>query len=145
TDPSNNVVDTETVTVDGNGTYTAPTGFLPTAAGTYQWVASYSAEDSSKAASTNSGEEPEIVRPASPAIATTPGGTIVIGSGDALTDSATISGGFNPTGTITFTLIDPSSNVVDTETVTVNGNGTYTTPTGFVPTASGTYQWVASY
>jgi len=37
--------------------------------------------------------------------------------------------------------------VVDTETVTVNGNGTYTTPTGFtVPlTGPGVYQWNAIY
>jgi hypothetical protein len=37
---------------------------------------------------------------------------------------------------------------VDTETVTVNGNGTYTTPTGFtLPSSSmaGTYQWVDTY
>ena len=37
---------------------------------------------------------------------------------------------------------------MDTETVTVNGNGTYTTPTGFtLPTTgavTGTYQWNAS-
>ena len=39
--------------------------------------------------------------------------------------------------------------VVDTEVVTVSGNGTYITPVGYtLPTASsvaGTYQWVASY
>ena len=40
------------------------------------------------------------------------------------------------TGTITFTLYSPSNAVVETETVAVNGNGSYTTPNGFVPTAS---------
>ena len=38
---------------------------------------------------------------------------------------------------------------MDTESVTVNGNGTYTTPTGFTlpatGTVTGTYQWDASY
>ncbi len=38
---------------------------------------------------------------------------------------------------------------MDTETVTVTGNGTYTTPTGFtLPTSgtvTGTYQWDATY
>ena len=37
---------------------------------------------------------------------------------------------------------------MDTETVAVNGNGTYTTPTGYTlpttGTVTGTYQWDAS-
>ena len=51
-----------------------------------------------------------------------------------------LTGGDNPTGTITFTLTGPGGNVLDTETTTVNGNGIYTTPTGFVPTAVGAYR-----
>ena len=66
-----------------------------------------------------------------------------------LRDSATLSDGSNPTGTITFTLIAPGGLTVDTETVAVNGDGTYTTPTGFtLPTAgtvAGTYSWNATY
>ena len=74
-----------------------------------------------------------------------------------LTDSATLSGGYNPTGTITFYLFAPGvtpngsdSNNVYSDTVTVSGNGTYTTaagnqPGGYVPTTAGTYQWVAVY
>ena len=41
---------------------------------------------------------------ATPTITTTPGGTVLVGSGSRMTDSATISGGDNPTGTITFAL-----------------------------------------
>ena len=65
-----------------------------------------------------------------------------------LTDTATLSGGYNPTGTITFTLHNPNGAVVDTETVDVDGNGSYTTPVGYVlPTGAvtGTYQWDATY
>ena len=80
-----------------------------------------------------------------PSITTVSGGTVVVGSGTPLTDSATLSGGQGPTGTITFQLTGPGNTVVDTETVAVNGNGTYNTPTGYLPTAVGTYQWVASY
>src|SRR5262249_54472569 len=79
------------------------------------------------------------------AISTTPSGTVVIGSGAKITDSATLYGGNNPTGTITFTLYHPSNVVVDTETVPVSGSGTYNTPAGYLPTATGTYQWVATY
>ena len=70
------------------------------------------------------------------------------GSPAVLTDSAALSGGYHPTGTITFTLVY-NSDVVDTETVTVSGNGTYTTPAGYTlpssGTVTGTYQWNASY
>jgi streptogramin lyase len=81
----------------------------------------------------------------SPVLMTTPGAPVAIGTGNKFTDSATLSGGSNPTGSITFTLTDPGGMPVDTETVTVAGIGTYTTPTGFQPPAPGTYQWVASY
>src|SRR5262249_29757700 len=68
-----------------------------------------------------------------------------------LIDTAHLANGNNPTGTITFTLYGRASSTVrvDTEVVTVNGNGTYTTPTGYtVPTgaaALGSYQWDATY
>ena len=67
-----------------------------------------------------------------------------------LKDSATLTGGLTPTGTITFDLYAPRGvDGRDTEVVTVSGNGTYTTPAGYtLPTTGtviGTYQWVASY
>jgi hypothetical protein len=148
TGPNGATVDTEVVTVSGNGTYGTPRGFVPTAAtgaGTYQWVASYSGDVNNRTAASTPGSEPEAADPASPAITTTAGGSVVLGKGVPLTDSATLSGGFSPTGTITFTLIAPGGGVVDTEVVTVTGNGTYSTPHGFVPATAGTYQWVASY
>jgi hypothetical protein len=71
-------------------------------------------------------------------------------SGAALSDSAILSGGMNPTGTITFSLYSPGNAVVYTDVVTITGNGTYTTAVGnnaggYVPTVTGTYQWVAVY
>lgn len=77
-------------------------------------------------------------------ITTTPGGTVVVGSGP-MQDMANLTGGFNPTGTITFTLKTSTNVVVDTETVGVSGNGAYTTPTGYVPVAAGTYNWFVTY
>jgi hypothetical protein len=84
------------------------------------------------------------VSPASPAVVTTPKPTMAT-TGGILNDTATLSAGYFPTGTLTFTLTSPTNAVVDTETVTVNGNGTYSTPIGYVPTAPGTFQWVATY
>ena len=145
------VVDTETVAVNGNGNYTTPTGYTPpksgTVTGTYQWTAAYSGDGNNNATSDQGGTaEQTTVSPAGPSITTTAGGTVPLGSGAKLTDSATLSGGYSPTGAITFRLFAPDgTTVVDTETVTVSGNGTYSTPTGYVPTVAGTYQWVAAY
>ncbi len=79
-----------------------------------------------------------------PTLSATAGPTVVLGTA-ALTASATLSGGNRETGNITFTLFDPSGNKVDTETVSVSGNGSYTTPTGYLPRVAGAYQWVTSY
>ena len=99
------------------------------------------------------GNESGQVHAASPSLATTPSpGRVTLSSGSPpiLTDSATLSGGFEETGTITFDLYAPGGTVpVDTETVSANGDGTYTTPTGYTlpttGTVTGTYQWVVSY
>jgi hypothetical protein len=137
------IVDTETVTVNGNGSYSTPTGLFPTSTGLYDWTVQYSGDSNNPGAA--SAFAVESVAPASPSLTTTPGGTVALGSSNKLTDVATLSGGFNPTGTITFTLDSPGNTTVDTETVTVNGNGTYTTPTGFIPFAAGTDDWTAIY
>src|SRR5262249_39518007 len=87
--------------------------------------------------------EQTTVSPASPALSTiaSPGGS----PGSHLTDTALLSGGYFPTGTITFTLSDSGGATVDTETVLVNGNGTYRTPFGFTAATLGTYVWHATY
>ena len=137
------VVDTMTATVNGDGSYTTPNGYTPTQAGIYEWVVSYSGGYNNNPVQSTEGSEPESVSLASRR-STTPGGSVVVGSGGKLTDSATLSGGVNPTGTITFTLLAPDGvTVVDAETVAVNGNNTYTTPSGYIPSATGTYQWVS--
>src|SRR5262249_10311060 len=145
--------DTETVTVNGNGTYTTPTGFtLPTTGtvtGTYQLDATYNGDSNNHSVSDiNATNEQVVVSPASPTLVMTPNPTSATLSGSpSLHDAPPIfSGGFNATGTITFTLFF-NGVLKDTETVTVNGDGTYTTPTGFtLPTTgnvTGIYQWDA--
>ncbi len=85
---------------------------------------------------------------AQPFIDAITGPTVFRGSGAKLTASANLGNGFLESGTITFTLYSPTNLIVDTETVSANGNGTYRTPLGFLPTGSspnGTYRWVVSY
>src|SRR5262245_40590858 len=87
---------------------------------------------------------PKLVTTASPATVTLPAPVPTV-----LTDSAVLSGGFNPTGSMVFMLTGPNGVTLDTETVSVNGNGTYSTPTGFrLPTTgivAGTYTWSVTY
>jgi hypothetical protein len=150
------LVDTETVTVTaGTTVYTTPKGYtLPTkgtVTGTYQWDAKYSGDSNNKPASdTNNCNEQVSVSPAGPTISTTPSSTSVALGTNPVTikDTATLSGGYYGTGTITFTLYLGSTKL-DTETVNVtSGAVTYTTPTGYTLTSSsaaGTYQWNATY
>lgn len=69
--------------------------------------------------------------------------------GGAISDTATLAGGTNPTGTITFSLFGPGDTTctaapVTTSTRTVAGNGTYTSGL-FSPAAPGTYRYTARY
>jgi hypothetical protein len=144
---STTAVDTEKVTVTGDGNYTSPS-FTPAQAGTYWWTASYGGDAANNPAATNCGDEQVAISQAAPAITTTPspGGTV----GAAVKDTATLSDGHSPTGTITFNLYGPSATAncsttaVDTEKVTVTGDGSYTSPS-FTPAQAGTYWWTASY
>lgn len=137
------------VTVNGNGTY-GPVSFMPSAAGTYRWIASYSgdANNNSVAGACNDTGETDTVNKVSPTIATSANQSVLIGA--SIADSATLSGGVVPTGTITFRAYGPNdatcanAAVFTSSPVTVNGNGTYG-PVSFTPTAVGTYHWIASY
>jgi hypothetical protein len=68
--------------------------------------------------------------------------------GQAIHDTAALSGGSSPTGTITFNLYSASdttcSTVLNTGSVAVNGAGNYDSP-AITPGDAGTYQWVATY
>ena len=152
------VVDTEMVLVNGNGLYSTPTGFTPGVTpsgpdltGTYQWNATYSGDDNNNAASDiDDPTEQVTVNPDSPTLSTIPDRTsVTLGPPVTLHDAAFLQGGFNPRGSITFTLVGPDgTTVVDTEMVLVNGNGLYSTPTGFTPSGpygADTYQWNATY
>lgn len=69
--------------------------------------------------------------------------------GGPVRDTATLSGGTNPTGAIAFRLYGPddatcAGPAVFTTSATVSGNGSYPSPT-FTPATPGTYRWVAAY
>ncbi len=83
---------------------------------------------------------------ARPTITAHAGPSVLLGSGAKLAASAKLAFGYHETGVLGFVLYyAPNNQVVDTETVTVNGNGIYTTPHGYLPRAVGLYEWVAVY
>ncbi len=121
--------------------------------GTYQWDADYGGDTGDVSAiDDNDLKGQEIVTLPTPTLKGTPSQNDVTLGTSALTlnDTAVLSGGANPTGTITFTLYyNGGTTAVDTESATANGDGSYTTPTGYtLPTSApvvGTYQWNVSY
>jgi uncharacterized repeat protein (TIGR01451 family) len=143
-------VSTTTVNVTaGNGSYPSP-DVTPAAVGTYRWTASYSGDGQNEPATVdcNAGGQTVTVSKVAPAVAAQSSPDVPIGG--SVNDTATLSGGDNPTGTITFELFGPEDATCATapvSTTTVNvtaGNGSYPSP-DFSPAAVGTYRWTASY
>ena len=61
-------------------------------------------------------------------------------------DQATVSGGLNPTGTVTFNLYDnPNATGTGLFTDTVGLSGASAISAGYIPSALGTDYWVATY
>jgi hypothetical protein len=132
------------------GTVTVTNGNVPDSnpitfntAGDYFWQAVYSGDANNNGASSVCTSEHLVVTKKQPAMTTAPN---LIPN-----DDATISGAFNATGTITFDLFSPADatcadSPAFTQTVNVNGNGTYsTTNTSFVASTLGTWRWQVSY
>jgi hypothetical protein len=136
-----------TSVTSGNGTYTSPS-FTPTSPGSYQWVATYSGDSSNASVSTNCNDPNEVslINSFQPSISTSATSSVVVGQ--SIQDVATLSGGSNPTGTITWKLYGPGDSscatAIQTYSANVTGNGNYTSPS-FATTNTGVYRWIASY
>jgi Putative Ig domain len=141
---------TQTITASsGNGAYTTSPGLTANAAGTWYWAASYGGDHNNVPVSSSCSSEPVTVGTATPGLSTTPGSGGAVGSA-VLNDSATLSGGLDPTGTVTFDLYAPSqSNCTGTadytDTVTVSGDGDYSTSNAAAADSVGVWNWTASY
>jgi hypothetical protein len=122
--------------------------YTPTKAGVYTWVASYSGDSANAPISGNCGDPGETVTvtPLTPTITATASPGITLGG--LINDTATLSGGFKPGGTITFKLYgvnDPSCTgaPIFTMAVPVATPSTFSTPVK--PAVAGTYHFIASY
>ncbi len=132
------------------GTVTVTNGGVPDSnaltfdsAGTFYWQAVYSGDSNNNPATSLCTSETLIVNKLTPTNSTAQN---LIPN-----DNFTLSGGFNPTGTITFNLYARSDATCSgtpalTQTVNVDGNGTYETAnTTFIATTEGTWRWASSY
>ncbi|MGH9265025.1 MAG: hypothetical protein ACRD1D_10080, partial [Acidimicrobiales bacterium] len=135
--------------VNGNGNVVSDPFILP-APGIYHFVATYSGDANNNPVGPTACQDPnETVGVGRLPISLSTQASPSVPVGGQIFDTATIAGGFNPTGTIVFELYGPDNATctgtpVFTSTVTVNGNGSYPS-TSFTPTLPGTYRWIARY
>jgi YVTN family beta-propeller protein len=138
---------TETVSISGSTATATSAGYTTAAAGTDYWVATYNGDSNNSAVTSGAALEPVTVSKASPVISTSqqPASATV---GTSIFDVASVSGGFSPTGTVTFnlyssaTLQNPST-LLFSNTQTLSG-GTAASA-GYTTAAAGTDYWVATY
>jgi YVTN family beta-propeller protein len=134
---------------DGSGGFSAPANF---AAGSIPFsvaVGDFNGDSKPDLAVANleGGNVSILLGQAEPTLATTASPDVAFGG--QIHDTATLAGGSNPTGTITFKLYGPgdascSRSPAFTDTKTVSGNANYDSA-DFEPTEAGVYRWTASY
>jgi hypothetical protein len=131
---------TDTKTLSG-GMATSK-GYTAAATGTDYWVATYNGDINNNGVTSGTAAEPVAINPASPGINTSqePASATV---GSSIADSATVTGGYNPTGTVTFNLHNSATVLLFTDTETLSGG--MATSKGYTATAVGIDHWVATY
>ena len=137
---------TQTVALVAGVATTSP-GYTTLAAGVYAWTASYNGDGNNSSAFSGCTAEEVTITPSSPTLPTTPSAEGSIGT--VLNDTAIVTGGTNPTGSVTFNLwgpddVDCDGTAVYTQTVGLTAGSATTTP-GYTTLAAGTYAWTASY
>ncbi len=156
TGPSTGLTDTDDLAIDAFGNIyvtnfnsSGVVEFAPGSTGNVAPIATI-------AGSLTTFSEPEGVAVAGPpgppvgASVTTSGAASSISLGNSTSDTAIVSGGTSPTGSLVFKLFgpnDPTCSLAPAYTSpeqTVKGDGSYPSPS-FVPTATGTYDWQALY
>jgi hypothetical protein len=134
-----------TASVSGNGQYRS-TDFVPSRVGTFRWTVGYSGDVNHIPATAGCGKATSSVTQAGPSIAGAVKQRITVGT--SFQDTATLQGGFSPTGTITFQIYGPvaagCAKPAFVDTVAIAGNGTFSSDP-FVPQRPGRYSFVAGY
>jgi hypothetical protein len=133
------------VPVSGNGTY-APPGFAPASPGLYRWTVESQGDANNEAVSTacNDANQGSTVSKASPTLTGVASAAIV---GGAIHDEVSLSGGFSPSGNVTFSVYAPGdiscTTVLNTSTVPIQS--AHATSAGVTISEAGEFHWKASY
>src|SRR5207244_908459 len=135
-------------TVSGNGSYSS-SAMTENVAGAYRWIASYSGDANNNGFTTTCNEagETSTVNKASPSMTTS--ATATATAGGTIQDTATLSNGTSPTGTISFSIYGPndatcSGTATSAGSATVSGNGSYSS-SAMTENVAGAYRWMDSY
>lgn len=132
-----------TVALNGSGIADPSNNEGPLSAGQYYFEAHYVGDSTYNPA--DGPCEPLAVSKASPSISTTPsaGGPI----GTVLNDTAVLSGGSSPTGSVTFRLYAPADASCSGAAAytDIDPSAPYATSPGFTSNAAGTWHWTAVY
>jgi hypothetical protein len=140
---------TSTRTVNGDGKYVSDE-FVPSAVGTYEYVAAYSGDAENAPASSACGAPGQSVTitSAAPTLVTLASGSVMVGEG--IFDTARLVGGDEPSGSLTFSLYGPNDSTCSQAPVEVFNTALtgleprYRSPT-YTALAEGAYHWIASY
>jgi hypothetical protein len=134
-----------TVPVSGNGTYSPP-GFAP-GAGLYRWTVEYEGDANNQAAVLGCGatNQASTVNKASPTLSGVATSAVKVGL--SIADSATLAGGFSPTGGVTFSVYGPTDTGCSTplETAAVPLQGGHATSADFLAQQAGEFRWTVEY
>jgi hypothetical protein len=134
-----------TVGVAGNGPYRSAT-FLPSRVGTFRWTVGYSGDANHDPTTAGCGSATSSISQAVPSITGQVRKRLRVGT--SIRDTATLQGGYAPTGTITFRIYGPVARgcgkPVLVNTVAIAGNSTVQSDP-LVPRRPGRYSFVASY
>ena len=134
---------TSTVNLSGNSATSA--SFTPTAPGKHYWTAAYSGDARNNGVSSPCGAPNQSVT-ISKATPTLTGKASSGGPrGTPVRDVATLAGGSNPTGKVTFRLYSDAGCATQVFVSTKNLAGLTATSDPFTPTNAGTYRWRATY
>jgi hypothetical protein len=121
--------------------------YTTAAVGTDYWVATYNGDSNYNAVTTSDSGEPVTITKASPTLTGSGGGSITVGS--PISDTAHISGGYSPGGSVGFRLFPggtcSGTQIGTTATVPVSGDGSYPSGSIATPTTPGTYSVMISY
>ena len=129
-----------------SGGVASSTIYATTATGTDYWVATYNGDSNNNSVASGAAAEPVTVAKVPPTINTTvSAGSIVVGG--AISDTATVTGGYNPSGTVTFKLYNNATATGTPLFTDANEplSGGVASSTIYATTATGTDYWVATY